>query len=316
MQRPALVVHGGAGRRVAEHEAAAADGCERAATTGWEVLDRGGTAMDAVLAAVVQLEDDPIFNAGIGSALTADGWVEMDASVMDGERRTGAGVALLTTVRNPIRAAHALWRDGRHVLLAGTGAEAFARQHGLATAAAEVFITPRQRERWAARSREDGGTVGAVAVDAHGHVAAATSTGGLMGKLPGRIGDSAILGAGTFALDAAGAASATGHGESIILAGLARDAVAGLRAGRAPGLVARSVIRACAEAQAAGSAGIILVDRFGRCGWAFDTEHLTVLSSRRNTRAVRRGAPASRIIARALRSRLASVDLIWFSFSH
>jgi beta-aspartyl-peptidase (threonine type) len=232
--------------------------------------------MDAVLAAVVQLEDDPTFNAGVGSALTADGRVEMDASVMDGERRTGAGVALLTTVCNPIRAAHAVWRAGRHVLLAGAGAEAFARQLGLATAAPELFITPRQRERWDARIREHRGTVGAVAADAHGHVAAATSTGGLMGKLPGRIGDSAILGAGTFADDAAGAASATGHGESIILAGLARAAVDGLRAGRAPELVAGNVIRACAEASAAGSAGVILVDRFGRCGWAFDTEHMTV----------------------------------------
>src|SRR5262247_2209782 len=131
MRRPAILVHGGAGRRVAELDAAA--------QAGWAVLDRGGGALAAVLTAVTALEDDPTFNAGVGSCLTADGRVEMDASVMDGQRGAGAGVALITTVRNPIRLAHAVLLAGRHVLLAGPGAEEFARRSGLATLPPESF---------------------------------------------------------------------------------------------------------------------------------------------------------------------------------
>src|SRR5215470_2678510 len=216
MRHPAILVHGGAGRRVPEIEAQAMAGCAAAAAVGWAVLTRGGDALDAVIAAVTALEDHPAFNAGIGSCLTDGGSVEMDASVMDGRSRTGAGVALITSVRNPIRLAHAVLLDGRHALLAGAGAEAFARRSGLPTAPPESFITPRQRQRWVRRQEAQTGTVGAVAVDSGGHVAAATSTGGLLGKLSGRIGDSAVLGAGTYADDRAGAASATGHGETIL----------------------------------------------------------------------------------------------------
>jgi beta-aspartyl-peptidase (threonine type) len=273
MQRPAILVHGGAGRRVPESEAAAAAGCAAAADAGWERLARGGGALDAVLAAVALLEDDPTFNAGVGSCLTADGTVEMDASLMDGARRTGAGVALVTTVRNPIRLAHAVWLDGRHVLLAAAGAEAFARRCGLPTAPPESFVTPRQLQRWEARRPGGGGTVGAVAVDTNGHVAAATSTGGLLGKLSGRIGDSAVIGAGTYADDSAGAASATGDGEAIILAGLARAVVDGLRGGRHPVLVTEAAVRRLAE-HAGAAVGIIAVDRFGRVGAAHGAEHM------------------------------------------
>jgi L-asparaginase / beta-aspartyl-peptidase len=273
MQRPAILVHGGAGRRVAEIDAAAEAGCAAAAEAGWAVLAGGGSALDAVLTAVTRLEDDPTFNAGVGSCLTADGTVEMDASVMDGARQTGAGVGVVITVRNPIQLAHALLLDGRHVLLAGEGAEAFARRAGLPTAPRESFITDRQRRRWQAQRPPDGGTVGAVARDVAGHVAAATSTGGITGKLPGRIGDSAILGAGTYADDRAGAASATGDGEAIIIAGLAKAAVDAMRGGRDPAVVADMVVRALSERSAA-AVGIIVVDRFGRVGAAHCAERM------------------------------------------
>jgi beta-aspartyl-peptidase (threonine type) len=273
MQRPAVLVHGGAGRRLAENEAAASDGCKAAARAAWQVMTRGGDALAAVLAAVAVLEDDPTFNAGVGSCLTADGRVEMDASVMDGQRGAGAGVALITTVRNPIRLAHAVLLDGRHVLLAGPSAEEFARRSGLATVSPESFITPRQRQRWQARQHGDGGTVGAVVVDRDGHLAAATSTGGLMGKLPGRIGDSAIIGAGTYA-DDVGAASATGDGEAIIIAGLAKSAVDGLRGGQHPARIAEALVRTVAQRGTA-AVGLIVVDRFGRCGAAHNAEHMT-----------------------------------------
>jgi L-asparaginase / beta-aspartyl-peptidase len=267
---PALIVHGGAGRRSADLHVETDAGCERAARAGWAILTAGGTALDAVLAAVEVLETDPLFNAGIGSCLGAGGAVEMDASVMDGATQRGAGVAGLTTIRHPIRLAAALLAEGRHVLLAGAGAEALARRAGLATAPPEAFVTGRQRRRWIANAGERG-TVGAVAADRAGRLAAATSTGGLTGKMVGRIGDSAVIGAGTYA-DAAGAASATGPGEAIILAGLARTAVAGVRGGADPRLVAADQVASLARLPGGAGAGLILVDRFGRVGSATTAE--------------------------------------------
>lgn len=273
MHIPAIVVHGGAGRRLAELDERVQAGCDVAADVGWVVLARGGTALEAVLAAVAAMENDPLFNAGLGSCLTAAGTVEMDASIMDGATLAGAGVGVLTTVANPIRLAHAVLIDGRHALLAGAGAEAFARQCGLPTVAPESLITARQRQRWQARAQDQSGTVGAVAADARGHVAAATSTGGMLGKLSGRIGDSAVIGAGTYADDRAGAASATGHGEAIIIAGLAKAAVDGLRGGRHPSTVAAALV-AEAAAQRDAVIGLILVDRFGRVGVAQHAESM------------------------------------------
>lgn len=277
MQRPTILVHGGAGRRMPEVDAAADAGCAAAAAAGWEMLAGGAAALDAVLTAVSALEDNPVFNAGVGACLTADGTVEMDASVMDGARLAGAGVAIITTVRNPVRLARAVLADGRHVLLAGAGAEAFARRCGLPTASPDAFITPRQRQRWETVRQGNGGTVGAVAVDCQGHVAAATSTGGMLGKLPGRIGDSAILGAGTYADDRAGAASATGHGEAIIIAGLAKAAVDALGTGRHPAAVARALVRERGAPWAL-AVGIIIVDRFGRLGAAHSAERMPTCS--------------------------------------
>jgi beta-aspartyl-peptidase (threonine type) len=272
MRIPAIVVHGGAGRQLVDLDDRVQAGCDAAAEAGWTVLARGGRALDAVMAAVIALEDDPHFNAGVGSCLTDVGTVEMDASIMDGATLAGAGVGAVTTVANPVRLAHAVLIDGRHALLAGSGAEAFARQCGLPTVAPASLVTERQRQRWQARVRDhQGGTVGAVAVDARGDVAAATSTGGTLGKLVGRIGDSAVIGAGTYADNRAGAASATGHGEAIIIAGLAKAAVDALRTGRDPATVAAAVVAEAARPRGA-LLGLILVDRFGRIGIARHAE--------------------------------------------
>jgi beta-aspartyl-peptidase (threonine type) len=274
MSPAAVLVHGGAGKSDVATLAQRRAGCERAADLAWRLLERGGEAIDAVVAAVECLEDDPHFNAGVGSCLTRAGTVEMDASVMDGRRPAGAGVALVTTLLHPVRLARAVMEDGRHVLLAAHGAEAFGRERGLETAPPEHFVTERQKRRWKARVAAQYGTVGAVAVDGRGRVAAATSTGGIAGKLPGRIGDSAVLGAGTYADERAGAASATGSGERILSVGLARRAVDLLRDGTHPRLAAGRVLGEIAAL--GGDAGLILVDRFGRVASAFDTEEMMV----------------------------------------
>jgi len=275
MPIPAIIVHGGAGRRSPDRTRERSGGCANAVEAGWQVLTTAGTAVDAVVAAVALLESHPVFNAGIGSCLTAAGTVEMDASIMDGGRLVGGGVGAVSTVVNPVRLAQTVMDDGRHVLLVGAGAETFARTRDLPMAPPESFVTERQRRRWLAGGGGEVSTVGAVAVDAAGHVAAATSTGGLMGKLPGRVGDSAIIGAGTYADDRAGAASATGQGEAIILTGLAKFAVDLLRDGSDPGWVARHVIRDLSR-RVGKEAGIILIDRFGRIGHACNSERMMV----------------------------------------
>jgi beta-aspartyl-peptidase (threonine type) len=282
---PAIVVHGGAGPRPpAGPEATAAhEGCAAAATLGRTILSQGGSALDAVQAAVRALEDDERFNAGRGSCLTRAGTVEMDAAVMDGRGLRVGGVAAVSGVRNPIDLARAVLDDGEHVLLVAEGALVFARERGVALTPADFHITEAQR---ASLARElarrgakvaGGGTVGAVAVDQHGHVAAATSTGGMVAKRPGRVGDSPLAGAGTYADDEAGAASATGHGERIIQVSLTKTAVDLLRAGvPAPEAASRAI---ASLGRVAGKAGIILVDRSGGIGAAFNTASMAWASA-------------------------------------
>jgi L-asparaginase/beta-aspartyl-peptidase (threonine type) len=200
------------------------------------VLSDGGPAVDAVVAAVVVLEDDEQWNAGRGSALTAAGTVEMDAAVADGTSRRFGGVAAVTGVRHPVLAARAVMDDGRHVLLAGAGAEGFARDIGLAFEPGHWFVTARRRHDLAQRLADGpppsgGSTVGAVARDVDGHLAAATSTGGRTGQLPGRIGDSPIPGAGTWADDVTCAVSATGIGEAFLRTAFGHEVDACLRLG-------------------------------------------------------------------------------------
>lgn len=276
MMRPALIVHGGAGSALPELAEEQRAGCVEAVAVGWDILTRGGAAIDAVCAAVATLEDAPAFNAGIGSCLTSAGTVEMDASVMEGSTRRAGAVAVVCRVRNPVRAARAIMEDGRHVLLAGPSAEVFAQAHGSALCAPADLVTERQLQRWRQRrGAANTGTVGAVAVDRVGHVAAATSTGGIFFKDPGRIGDSAIIGAGTYADDALGAASATGEGEAIMRAVLTKYAVDALHDGTDPATVASRAMHYLTR-QATGSGGIIIVDPLGRFGFACNTPHMTV----------------------------------------
>jgi beta-aspartyl-peptidase (threonine type) len=213
-----VIVHGGAGREGAAERGARHAGLRAAADAGWVVLARGGRALDAVVAATVVLEDDDAFNAGRGSVLTEEGWIEMDASVMDGATLAAGAVAAVSRLRNPVRGARAVLDAGREVLLVGERACDVAARAGTALTDPRSLITERAR----ARRASPGETVGAVACDGLGHVAAATSTGGMAGKRLGRIGDSAIIGAGTYADDGLGAVSCTGPGEAIIRLSLAR----------------------------------------------------------------------------------------------
>jgi isoaspartyl peptidase/L-asparaginase-like protein (Ntn-hydrolase superfamily) len=227
------------------------------------------------VAAVCALEDCEWLNAGRGSVLTAEGGVEMDAALMDGAARRAGAVAGLRRVCNPVLAARAVMEHSPHVLLAGEGAERFAQARGLALAPPESFVTELRRAqlaRWRERASAPagGGTVGAVARDARGHLAAATSTGGMTGKLAGRVSDSALVGAGTFADDATCAVSATGTGDAFIRAGFAHAVDAGLRhAGLALELACE---RALASVRAlGGSGGCAALDREGRVALPFDT---------------------------------------------
>ena len=270
-----LIVHGGAGDWSADDGdgEALVGACRAAAQAGFEILRAGGSALDAATAAVVVLEDDPRFNAGTGSALTAEGEVECDASVMCGDGRAGA-VGALRDVKNPIRLARMVMERTPHVLLVGAGASAFAVECGVPSLAPQALVTERMRDKWRAAlaraaAAPSGGTVGCVARDAAGHVAAATSTGGMMLKRLGRVGDSAVIGAGTYADDGAGAVSCTGVGEAFIKAAAAKQAVEALRAGRSPSEAAREVLPLVRRH--GGSGGLICVDTAGRVGLAFDT---------------------------------------------
>ncbi len=271
-----------------------------AARRGAAILREGGSALDAVVAAVVVLENDPLFNAGYGSLLNSEGAVEMDASVMVAEPasnprarrivRAGA-VAAITRVRNPVLLARAVMEHTSHILMAGAGAERLARKLAIPTCIPGELVTERARKRWRARverEREEKlgdahGTVGAAALDRDGRLAAATSTGGVPGKIAGRVGDSAIIGAGVFA-GADGAASATGHGEAIIMAQLCREAVAMMSRCTPERAARRSVIELIAPRNA--EAGVILVDARGRLGYAHNAGVMEVASfdSRRGFR--------------------------------
>ena len=276
-----LAVHGGAGP-VSRDETSAAraaayhQGLRRALAAGREVLAGGGSALDAVTGAVVALEDDGLFNAGRGSVFTCAGTQEMDASIMDGRDLRAGAVAGILGPRNPVLAARAVMERSRHVLMIGDGALEFCRKHGVPFADPGYFRTEaRWRElqrQLASGHREPSryGTVGAVARDREGNLAAATSTGGMTGKTPGRVGDSPIIGAGTYADNATCAVSATGHGEFFIRYGAAFEIAGRLRhAGQALEAAARGVVDALAAA--GGSGGVIAVDRTGALGLPFST---------------------------------------------
>jgi beta-aspartyl-peptidase (threonine type) len=264
-----------------EIDAAARAALHAALAAGVVILERGGSALDAVEAAVVALEDDPHFNAGHGAVFTADGINELDAAIMEGAGRRAGAVAGVTRSRNPVRLARAVMENSPHVLLAGTGADRFADEVGVVQVDPSYFRT---EERWqqlaAMRAAGQGaalfdasvkfGTVGAVALDSEGHLAAATSTGGLTGKRPGRIGDSPVIGAGTYADDRSCAVSATGSGEFYIRESVAHEIGARIRFLGEGAQVAADIVQAETKALG-GDGGLIVIDKHGEAAWSFNT---------------------------------------------
>jgi L-asparaginase / beta-aspartyl-peptidase len=257
----AIVVHGGAGTWPANAHEVARAGVRRAVETGHAVLAAGGDALAAVEAAVIVLEDDPGFNAGRGAVLNEQGAIGLDASIMRGSDRAAGAVAAITGIRNPVTAARAVLEEGRHVMLVGDSASAYARATGLATESEDWFHTEDRKRAFDAGDDSRGGTVGAVARDARGGVAAATSTGGSSGKHPGRVGDSPLLAAGTWADDATAAISCTGDGEAIMRVALAHEVDALMRHAGLP--LAEACDRALAGLGDLGTAGLIAVGAGG-----------------------------------------------------
>lgn len=287
-QNYVLAIHGGAGiispaTMTAEREAAFRAGLRAALLAGHSELARGGSAMDAVTHAVMALEDDILFNSGRGAVYTSECRQEMDAAVMAGHSRAAGAVAGVCGPRNPILAARAVMEKSEHVLLIGDGAMRFCREHGIEFADPSYFASERRLEALRAelqRRRAGGinesddearhGTVGAVARDAHGNVAAATSTGGMTAKLPGRVGDSPIFGAGTWADNASCAVSATGHGESFIRYAAAHEISARMRlAGQTLAHAASDVVEELGRI--GGSGGLVAVDAFGNVALPFNS---------------------------------------------
>ena len=272
---PVILVHGGAGANPTDRPDELRDGIRAAVVAGWHVLASGGRSLDAVEAAVRVLEDAPRFNAGRGSVLTNIGTVETDAAVMEGaELRCGA-VAAVSRIANPVTLARKVLDDGRHVLLAGDGALQFARSIEFPECDAASLVTEPHRRRFETAQSELKGTVGAVALDSHGTVAAATSTGGLTGKLPGRVGDSPLIGCGTYADNTLGAVSCTGTGEAIIRTVLARRALDLLAQSNDPDYAAHVAVDILTE-KGRGDGGLILVDPRGRIGYAQSTAFMPV----------------------------------------
>jgi L-asparaginase / beta-aspartyl-peptidase len=285
-----IAIHGGAGvvdraQMTSEREASYRSGLSAALDAGYAILERGGSSLDAVVEAVRRLEDDPQFNAGRGAVLTHDGEAELDASIMDGAGPRAGAVAGIRHVRNPIGLARLIMDKSPHVMLIGEGAEQFAREQGLELVPNTYFRTPyREQELQRAIRRgqqsEPGlvvpgtitGTVGAVAIDRAGNLAAATSTGGMTNKRYGRVGDSPIIGAGTYANNESCAVSATGSGEFFIRSVVAHD-VHALVQYRQVSLeeAAREVVQVKLK-RAGGEGGIIAIDRLGHIALEFNSE--------------------------------------------
>lgn len=280
----AIVIHGGAGvldreKISPEKDAEIRAALQLALASGADVLERGGSSLDAVEAAVRSLEDDPNFNAGRGAVMTYDGGFALDAAIMDGKNRAAGAVTGTTASRNPITLARKVMEASLHVLLSGAGADQFAIESGMEIVEQSYFETPERRRQWEVYKAqkvgsvfqdEKYGTVGAVALDSEGHVAAATSTGGMTGKRWGRIGDSPIVGAGTYADDRGCAISATGTGEYFIRVGVAHEICARVRLKGERIVPAASAVMEEVKALG-GEGGVILLTPDGQVGWSFNT---------------------------------------------
>jgi beta-aspartyl-peptidase (threonine type) len=286
--KPVIAIHGGAGvilpeQLTPELEKGYRDGLERALRAGYEILKNNGSSLDAVQAAVIVMEDDPLFNAGRGSVLTHEGKCEMDAALMDGKTRKAGAIAGIHGIKNPILLARAVMEKSEHVMLTGKGAEDFARANKMVFKNEEYFLTEMRRQQWVKVKDTDAtlldhsdeikrktGTVGAVAIDSNGNLAAATSTGGMTNKRWGRIGDTPIIGSGTFA-DETVAISCTGHGEFYIRRVVAHEISALMR-------YKKSVLKdACHEVvfnqllKDGGEGGLIAIDKSGNFEFSFNT---------------------------------------------
>ena len=289
--QPSLIVHGGAWDIPDEATAACKEGCRNALAAGWSILAKGGSALDAVEAAVIVLEDDPVFDAGYGSHLNADGKVELDAIIMDAATLRAGAVAGLQRIKNPIRLARRIWEGCPHMMLVGEGAERFAQKSGLPLCDPAELISEAEHQAYL-RCREDQhaamhhrgheqGTVGAVAMDRDGRLFAATSTGGTCCKLPGRVGDSPLIGCGCYADSEAGGVSCTGYGEAIMKILMAKIAVDFLRRDASGNgnvqAFARQAARDAVDVLARrgkGTGGLILLDRNGIPAFAFNTPRM------------------------------------------
>ena len=289
--QPSLIVHGGAWDIPDDAVVACNEGCRSALAAGWAVLGKGGPALDAVEAAVIVLENDPVFDAGYGSHLNADGTVECDAILMDGATLRAGAAAGLQHIQNPIRLARKIWELCPHLMLIASGAERFAQKSGLPLCDPAELISPAEHAAWL-QCREDEhaaehhrgheqGTVGAVAMDRDGRLFAATSTGGTCCKLPGRVGDSPLIGCGCYADSEAGGVSSTGYGEAIMKIVMAKTAVDFLLRAPLPGESdARLAERAAEDVvdllarRGKGTGGLILLDRFGNPAFSFNTPRM------------------------------------------
>ncbi len=282
--RPSIIVHGGAGTIPPEMLEAHRQGTLRAVEAGWQVLVEGGSALDAVEQAIVIMEDDETFDAGRGSFLNAEGQVELDAGFMDGSRLLVGAVAAVQFIKNPIRLARAVMEKSDHVLLVAQGAIRFAQKMGFPLCELTDLAVPREFERWLRLLYERAypaqpamaqvtGTVGCVALDRNGHIAAGTSTGGTPNKMPGRVGDVPMVGSGFYADDEYGGTSCTGWGESIAKVNLARLALHYLQQTGDPQVATQAAIQVLAD-KVNGLGGIILLTPDGRPGWHYNTPHM------------------------------------------
>jgi beta-aspartyl-peptidase (threonine type) len=285
------VVHGGAWAIPDEACEAHQQGVERAAAAGWRVLERGASSLDAVEEAVATLEDDEAFDAGRGAVLNRDGRVQLDAFIMDGASLKAGGVGCVERLLNPVRAARAVLEKSPHIYFVAEGAERFASEHGIQLIDNSELILPREIERWknAAEQRylkvppefrdkmdshdDSHDTVGAVALDRQGNIAAATSTGGTLNKAPGRVGDSSLIGCGCYADNETAAASTTGWGEPMMKLVLAKWATDHVTAEVGAEQVAPAAIHYLYR-RLNGHGGIILLDREGRVGIAHNTPRM------------------------------------------
>jgi L-asparaginase / beta-aspartyl-peptidase len=306
--KPSLIVHGGAWDIPDDAVEACQIGCQRALAAGWSILTSGGSGLDAVEAAIVVLENDPVFDAGFGSHLNLDGKVECDAIIMDGATLRAGAAATLQRIRNPIRLARRILETCPHMMLVADGAERYAKANGISLCDNKELISPAEWTAWQQCKKDahaaehhrghEQGTVGAVAIDSQGALFAATSTGGTCCKLPGRVGDSPLIGCGCYADSEAGGVSSTGYGEAIMKVVMAKSAVDRLResaesigmpqaaaavrtvgpstsvppSSRAMQVAEQTIAELARRTKA--SAGLILLDRGGSPGFAFNTPRM------------------------------------------